>query len=147
MNTSEYLKKIEDKVMACYSVAEAARDKGLDPLSKVEIPLATSLAQKAVSLIATIYPQLNDKKIIDRILELEKEYGPLDIAVSFKIAEEIAKEKFCKFESLLQAIDAAIRVGFAYITLAVVSSPIDEALDASFTSFTTPSPIFFRVVI
>ncbi|MCX6748341.1 MAG: DNA polymerase II large subunit [Candidatus Pacearchaeota archaeon] len=125
MNTNEYFKEIETRVRACYDVAEEARKKGFDPQSKVEIALAMSLAEKAIGLIATVYPQLDDRRIIDRILELEKEYGPLDMAVPFKIAEEIAKEKFCKFESLLQAIDAGIRVGFAYITLGVVSSPIE----------------------
>jgi len=120
-----YFEEINKKVKKEYSVAGEARKKGLDPLNKVEILLATNLAEKALGLISTIYPQLNDKKIINRILELEQQYGPLDTAVPFKIAEEIAKEKFCKFESLLQAIDAGIRVGFAYITLGVVSSPIE----------------------
>lgn len=41
------------------------------------------------------------------------------------IAEEIAKEKFCKFRNLHEGIDAGIRVGMAYITLGVVSSPIE----------------------
>jgi len=125
MNINEYFKDIENKVKTIYSVAEAAREKGLDPLSKVEVPLAMSLAEKVIGLISSVYPQLNDKKITNRIMELEKEYGQLDVAVSFKIAEEIAKEKFCKFSSLLEAIDAGIRVGFAYTTLGVVSSPIE----------------------
>jgi len=106
-------------------VAQQARAQGLDPLSKVEVPLAMSMAEKAVKLIATVYPQIDDDRIVKRILDLEKEYGKLDSTVYFKIADEIAHEKFCKFESLLQAIDAGIRVGFAYITLAVVSSPIE----------------------
>ena len=67
-----------------------------------------SLAEKTVGLISTVYPQL-DEKIIQRISELEKEYGQLDSAVAFKIAEEIAKEKFCKFRNLLEAMDAGIR--------------------------------------
>ncbi len=125
MDIENYFEDLKRKVKICYDVAEEARKKGFDPLSKVEVPLATSLAEKVIGLISTIYPQLNDKKIVNRILELEKEYGKLDVAVSFKIAEEIAKEKFCKFESLMQAIDAGIRVGFAYITLGVVSSPIE----------------------
>jgi DNA polymerase II large subunit len=125
MNIDDYFSELNDRVRVCYSVAEEARKKGLDPMNKVEIPLAANLAEKALGLISTIYPQLNDKKIVNRILELEKQYGPLDMAVAFRIAEEIAKEKFCKFESLLQAIDAGIRVGFAYITLGVVSSPIE----------------------
>ena len=47
------------------------------------------------------------------------------MAVSFRIAEEVAKQKFCKFANLLEAIDAGIRIGFSYTTLGVVSSPIE----------------------
>jgi DNA polymerase II large subunit len=129
MNTNQYFKDLQNKVGVCYSIAQEARTKSLDPLSKVEVPLAMSLAEKAVKLIATLYPQLDDPKIVKRILDLEKEYGKLDPTVSFKIAEEIAKEKYCKFETQLQAIDAGIRVGFAYNTLAVVSSPIEGFTD------------------
>ncbi len=125
MNINDYFSQLEDQVKVCYSVAEEARAKQLDPLNKVEIPLARSLAEKVVGLISVIYPQINDERIVKRILDLEKEYGQLDPAVSFKIAEEIAKEKFCKFESLLQSMEAGIRVGFAYNTLGVVSSPIE----------------------
>src|SRR4030042_5315504 len=125
MNLNEYFSELNDKVGVCYSIAEEARRKGQDPVSKVEIPLAANLAEKCLGLISTVYPQLSDAKIVNRILELEKQYGPLDMAVAFKIAEEIAKEKFCKFLNLHQAIDAGIRVGVAYITLGVVSSPIE----------------------
>ncbi len=125
MELEKYFEIIGKGVKKEYSIAGAARSKGLDPLNKVEILLASNLAEKSLGLVSTIYPQLNDKKIINRILELEQQYGPLDAAVAFKIAEEIAKERFCKFESLIQAIDAGIRVGFAYITLGVVSSPLE----------------------
>jgi len=122
--TEEYFDKLVKGVREEYSVAELARQKGLDPVNKVEIPLAMTLAEKCVGLISTVYPQLG-KEVSDRILELEKEYGQLDTAVSFKIAEEVAKEKFCKFKDQMEAIDAGIRVGFAYTTLGVVSSPIE----------------------
>ena len=106
-------------------MTEMARAKGLDPSDKVEIPLARSLAEKVVGLITTIYPQLMDCGISKRILELEKKYGKLDPAVSLQIAEEVARQKFCKFENLMEAIDAGVRIGFSYITLGVVSSPIE----------------------
>ena len=64
----KYFKELEDKVKVCYSIAEAARKKGLDPLSKVEIPLARSLAERVVGLMSVLYPQINDKRIVDRIL-------------------------------------------------------------------------------
>jgi DNA polymerase II large subunit len=125
MKINDYFKKIEADVNICYDIANAARAKGLDPMSKVEIPLARSLAERVVGLMSVVYPQINDPKIVKRILDLEKEYGQLDPTVSFKIAEEIAHEKFCKFENQLQAIEAGIRLGFAYNTLGVVSSPIE----------------------
>jgi DNA polymerase II large subunit len=125
VSSEEHFKTITKNVDVCYELAQRARARGFDPEARVEVPIATSLAEKAIGLISVIYPQLNDKKIINRILELEAEYGQLDTAVSFKIAEEIAKEKYCRFKDLLEAIDAGIRVGFAYITLGVVSSPLE----------------------
>ncbi|MFH1325194.1 MAG: DNA polymerase II large subunit, partial [archaeon] len=124
-STEKYFEDFEKDIRKVYAVAEEARAKGYDPVDKVEIPLARSLAEKVVGLIATIYPQMKDVGISERILELEKQYGKLEPAVSLQIAEEVAKQKFCKFDSLLQSIDAGARIGFAYITLGVVSSPIE----------------------
>lgn len=125
MKTEDYFSRLKKEVDEVYSVMTLARKKGLDPEDYVEIPLAMSMAEKVVSLIATIYPQIQDTLIAERILELEKQYGKLDPTVVFKIAEEISDQKFCKFSSLIQAMDAGIRVGIAYTTLGVVSSPIE----------------------
>ncbi|MEK6915212.1 MAG: DNA polymerase II large subunit [Nanoarchaeota archaeon] len=129
MNIDQYFKHISDEVKRAYDVAELAKAKGLDPISKVETPIAISLAEKTVGLISGVYPQLQDVRIINRIIELEKQYGQLTMSVCLGIAEDIAKEKYCKFESLLQAIDAGIRVAFSYFTLGVVSSPIEGYTD------------------
>ena len=123
--TEEYFSNLRKDIDKNYEVAGLARAKGYDPKSEVESPLAMTMAAKVVRLIATVYPQLDREDIINRVLELEKQYGALDSSVSFKIAEEIAKEKYCKFENQLEAMDAGIRVGFAYTTLGVVSSPIE----------------------
>lgn len=125
MNTDEYFAEIQKGVKKNFDAAEKAKVLGLDPVAKIEIPIAMSLAEKAVGLISTLYPQLLGCGIVERIIALEKEYGQLDASVCFRISEEIAREKFCKFESLLQAMDAGIRVAFSYFTLGVVSSPIE----------------------
>ena len=125
MNINQYFKHIREEVDKQYSYAQEARKVGIDPVCDVESRIATSLGEKSIGLVSTMYPQLQDGKIAERISELENEYGQLDPAVSFRIAEEIAKEKFCKFESQLQAMDAGIRVGFCYNTLGVVSSPLE----------------------
>ncbi|VVB80146.1 DNA polymerase II large subunit [uncultured archaeon] len=125
MNTEQYFKNLKSDVDRVYLIAEEARSKNLDPKSKVEIPLAMSMAEKVVGLISTIYPQMMGAGIAERITELEKQWGKLDPAICLQIAEEVAKQKFCKFDSLIQAIDAGTRIAFAYITLGVVSSPIE----------------------
>jgi len=124
-DTEKYFSDLSEGVGREYEVAGLAREKGLDPVSKVEIPLAMTMAEKCVALISTAYPKLPVEKITARILELENKYGQLDAAVSFVIAREIAEEKFCKFKDRMEAIDAGIRTGFAYMTLGVVSCPIE----------------------
>jgi len=124
-DTKKYFEMLNEEIKKNYEVAQEARSKGLDPENKVEAPLALTMAAKVVKLISTKYPQLDKEEIINRILELEKEYGSLNNSVSFKIAEEVAKEKYCSFDNQLDAIDAGIRLGFAYTTLGVVSSPIE----------------------
>ncbi len=125
MKTQTYFENLKKEVDKVYVIAEVARKKGLDPADKVEIPLAMNMAEKVVGIISTVYPQMLGSGIADRIVELEKEFGKLDATVSFKIAEEVAKQKFCKFDDTLQAMDAGIRVGFGYQTIGVVSSPIE----------------------
>jgi len=125
MNMNQYFKDIENRVKAIYSVAEAARAKGLDPRSAVEVALARNLAERVTGLLSVKYPQLKDEKIVNRIKELEKEYGLLDHAVAFKIAEEVAKEKFCKFKDHLEAVDAGLRMAFGYLTVGVVAAPLE----------------------
>jgi DNA polymerase II large subunit len=121
----KHFRDIRKGVDELYKLAGEARSKGLDPVSKVETPIAISLAEKAIGLISVVYPQLQDQRIVNRILELEKKYGQLTVSVCLGIAEDIARERYCKFENLLQAIDAGIRVAFSYFTLGVVSSPIE----------------------
>lgn len=125
MTLEIYFQNLKNEIDKVYSIANSARAKGYDPVNEVEIPLAMSMAEKVVGLISTIYSQVKDSGIAERILELEKEYGKLDPTILFKISEEVAKQKFCKFENLIQAMDAGIRIAFAYTTLGVVSSPIE----------------------
>jgi len=123
--TQKYFENLKKDVDEIYAVANSARARGLDPIDEVEIPLAMNMAEKVVGIISSVYPQMLGSGIADRIVELENEFGKLDATVSFKIAEEVAKQKFCKFEDTLQAMDAGIRVGFGYQTIGVVSSPIE----------------------
>jgi DNA polymerase II large subunit len=70
METQEYFLDFKKEIDKIYSVAKDARKKGLDPVDDVEIPLALSMAEKVVGLISTVYPQMMNSGISERILEL-----------------------------------------------------------------------------
>ncbi|MBN2881642.1 DNA polymerase II large subunit [Candidatus Woesearchaeota archaeon] len=121
----QYFAKIQADVRSTFDIAKIARKKNKDPVSNVEISLASNMAERVVGLVSTIAPQIIDTKIVDRIIELEKQYGALDWRVAMVISLEVAQEKFCKFKDQIEAIEVGIRIGFAYQTVGVVSSPLE----------------------
>ena len=126
---SEHMKKyFEDMAQSlkrAYDAASSARSKGLDPEDHVEIELAKNLAERVEGLIGTVAPQIKGSGVVERIGELEKKYGAQDWRVALEISLEIAKEKFCKFKDKREAMEVGIRVGVAYATVGVVSSPLE----------------------
>ena len=124
-DSEKYFDEINKKINVAYAIASEARKEGYDPVDSVEIPIAKNMAERVVGLISSIVPQIKDTNIVGRIHELEKEYGNQDWRVALKIAEEVTKEKFCKFKDKLEAMEVGIRVGIAYVTNGVVSSPLE----------------------
>jgi len=121
----QYFETLDKEIQKAYETATTARKKGHDPETKVDIPLAKNMAERVEGLISDVAPQILGAGIPKRIMQLEKEYGVLDWRVGFKVAEEVAKEKFCKFKDKLEAMEIGIRVGFAYLTIGIVSAPLE----------------------
>lgn len=121
----KYFDGLNKEVLSCYKVAEQARAKGLDPEEIVPVPLAQNMAERVVGLISVVAPQITSTKVTERIIELEKTYGLLDWRVGFTIAEEIARQQHCSFATDLEAMEVGIRTGFAYLTLGIVSAPLE----------------------
>jgi len=121
----QYFISIEEDLKKAYSCANAARAKGLDPETRVDIPLAKNMAERVENLIAAVAPQIVGSGVSDRIQELEEKYGRLAWQVALIIAEEVAAEKFCKFKDKREAMEVGIRTGFAYHTIGVVSAPLE----------------------
>jgi DNA polymerase II large subunit len=121
----KYFDNIEQETNKALKLANIARAKGFDPEMKVDIPIAKNMAERVLGLISAVAPKLSDSNIVDRIVELEKEYSPLDWRVGFKIAVDVAKEKFCKFDTKKDALEIGIRTGFTYLTGGIVSAPLE----------------------
>lgn len=120
-----YFGEIQEEVNNAHKIASTARAKNYDPDPTVEVKLAANMAERVVGLISVVAPQIVNSGVVERIIELEKQYGALDWRVGLAIAGEIAQQKFCKFKDQKEAMDIGIRTGFAYVTVGVVSSPLD----------------------
>ena len=125
MQQSEYFKKLKTETSHLYDLANKARKTGIDPKDFVEVKIAENLAERVVGLISAVAPQIAGSGAIERIIELEEKYAPLDWRVALIIADEISKEKFCSFNDKKEAMEVGIRTGFAYVTLGVVSAPLE----------------------
>lgn len=123
--TNKYFDSLKKESLKLHEIASEARKKGYDPEEFVEVKLAENLAERVIGLISAVAPQIQGTGAIKRILELEKQYGPLDWRVSLIIALEIAQRKFCDFKDEIEAMEIGIRTGFAYVTLGVVSAPLE----------------------
>ncbi|MBI4144276.1 DNA polymerase II large subunit [Candidatus Woesearchaeota archaeon] len=124
-NIRRYFEAIKERVVFANSVASMARKVGIDPEQDVEIRLASNMAERVEGLISVLAPQILNTGVKERILVLEKEFGVLDWRVALKIAIEVAQGVFCSFKDKKEAIEIGIRTGFAYVTVGVVSSPLD----------------------
>tara|TARA_Y100000310_G_scaffold159627_1_gene159322 strand:+ start:75386 stop:78787 length:3402 start_codon:yes stop_codon:yes gene_type:complete len=120
-----YFEKIEKEVREIFEIANKARKKGYDPTDSVEIPLARNMAERVEGLISAVAPQIKGSGMVERIMELEKKYAKLDWRVALEIAYEVATEKFCKFQDKREAIEVGLRISLGYLTLGVVSSPLE----------------------
>jgi DNA polymerase II large subunit len=121
----KYFETVEAETMHALEIATKAREKKFDPEEKVDIPIAKNMAERVLGLISTVAPQLQNSNLVHRVMEFEKMYAPLDWRVGFKIAEEVAQEKFCKFSSKKEATEIGIRTGFTYLTGGIVSAPLE----------------------
>jgi len=122
---NNYFKEIDRKVISTYRIAEKARKKGFDAEDKVSIHLAKNMAERVEGIIGALLPEIINSGLAKRIQELENKYGKLDWRAALSISLEVANEKFCKFENKLKAMESGVRVGLAYLTLGVVSSPLE----------------------
>ncbi|MGM5480969.1 MAG: DNA polymerase II large subunit [Nanobdellota archaeon] len=122
---NKYFTYLDEETMRAHKVAAEARTKGFDPEDKVNIQLAKNMAERVVGIISVVAPQIIGSGVVDRIIKLEKEYGSQDWRVAFVIAHEIAQQKHCSFKDEKEAIEVGIKTGFAYVTVGIVSSPIE----------------------
>ncbi|MFX0001509.1 MAG: DNA polymerase II large subunit [Candidatus Hodarchaeota archaeon] len=112
-----YFNRIQKQVDKCYSVAEQARQKGLDPEVEVESPQAKDLAGRVEKLVGP--------KGVAEVIRALKSKGLTENELVFKVVADILENKIGEIESLEARADRAIRIGLAIKTMGVVSAPLE----------------------
>ena len=125
----KYFESLDKEAGQIYEIANKARSQNLDPESKVDIPVARNLAERVEGLVSAVAPEIVGKGIPKRIIELEKEHSAGDWRVGLIISKEVAQGKFCKFDSKIKGMEIGVRVGLAYLTLGVVSAPLEGFIE------------------
>lgn len=141
----EYFAGLTKDVREAFEIAKQARKQGYDPALNPEIQIAANMAERVVGLVSVLAPQIVDTGIAGRIQELEAEYGILDWRVALVIAHEVAEQKFCEFEDKREAMEVGIRLGFAYATNGVVSSPLEGFVNLELIPRRDKTGKYFRI--
>jgi DNA polymerase II large subunit len=116
MTDESYFENLESGLDDLIELADEARDRGADPTSDVEIPVAKDLADRVENLIGV-------EGVAERIRALEEtEDSREDVAL--RLAEEFADGEFPP-ESRDEKAEAAIRTAVALLTEGVVAAPIE----------------------
>ncbi len=126
---NRYFNQINSQLNKAYEISNNAKKKGYDPKDFVEVPIVQTISQRVENLLNIEYPMILNCGIKERIHELEQNIQKLDLEIALIIAKEIAQEKFCKFNNKEQAILAGIRFGFAYLTLGIISAPLEGLIN------------------
>jgi len=113
-----YFNSIQKQVDECYSIAEHARQKGLDPELEVESPQAKDLAGRVEKLVGP--------KGVAEVIRTLKRKGLTEDELVFKVVADILDNKIGNFESIEARVDRAIRIGLAIKTMGVVSAPLES---------------------
>ncbi|MHA1769674.1 MAG: DNA polymerase II large subunit [Candidatus Thorarchaeota archaeon] len=113
----QYFASLGDEVTRLYEVAEAARSKGFDPTTRVEIPPAHDVAARVEATLD------GPKGVARRIRELQKDLSREQVA--FEVAKEIAEGSLGNFDRKEDAAEKAVRVALAILTESITAAPLE----------------------
>ena len=110
-----YEKTLLDGLYRAIAIAQEARAQGIDPSTRVEIPIASDLADRVEALLGI-------KGVAARIRELEQQMSREEVAL--RIGDDFVARRFGE-KTPDEVIDHAIRTAMALLTEGVVSAPTE----------------------
>ncbi len=110
-----YLDALQVQLAEAMAVAEEARRRGLDPSTRVEIPVANDLADRVEALLGIT-------GVAGRIRELEATMSREE--ASLRIGDDFVARRFGE-TTIEEVLDHAIRTAMALLTEGVVAAPTE----------------------
>ncbi len=115
-----YHNSIEKNVKSCFNLAQEIRELGRDVTNRVEIPLASDMADRIEELIGL-------RGIAEKIRKLSRTMSREEVAIN--ISRDVAREIGSRDKK--EAVDKAIRVGLAILTEGILVAPLEGIADVS----------------
>ncbi len=112
----QYFAEIESQLDDAFETAEAARERGGDPTTSVEIPVAKDMADRVENILGI-------PGVADRVRELEATMSREEAALA--LAEDFADGTVGSYETTAGKIEGAVRTAVALLTEGVVAAPIE----------------------
>ncbi|WP_435063449.1 DNA-directed DNA polymerase II large subunit [Halobaculum sp. EA56] len=111
-----YFTRIEDRLDEAFDRAEAAKARGMDPETEIEIPVARDMADRVENILGI-------PGVAERVRELEGEMSREEAAL--ELVTDFVEGTVGDFDSRAGKIEGAVRTAVALLTEGVVAAPIE----------------------
>ena len=111
-----YFERLEAELDRAFAVANRARERGGDPASEVEIPVAQDMADRVENILAI-------EGVAERVRQLEGEMSREEAALA--LVKDFVEGTVGDYETRAGKIEGAVRTAVALLTEGVVAAPIE----------------------
>ncbi|MEF8891454.1 MAG: DNA polymerase II large subunit [Haloferacaceae archaeon] len=111
-----YFERIEDRLDEAWDRAARARERGHDPQTEIEIPIAEDMAARVENILGI-------DGVAERVRELEETHSREEAALA--LAEDFADGRVGDYDTRAGKIEGAVRTAVALLTEGVVAAPIE----------------------
>ncbi|MEZ3115769.1 DNA polymerase II large subunit [Halobaculum sp. MBLA0147] len=111
-----YFERIEDELDEAFARATAAKERGRDPETEIEIPVARDMADRVENILGI-------DGVAERVRELEGEMSREEAAL--ELVTDFVEGTVGDFDSRAGKVEGAVRTAVALLTEGVVAAPIE----------------------
>ncbi|MEF8785687.1 MAG: DNA polymerase II large subunit [Haloarculaceae archaeon] len=111
-----YFERLEAELDDAFDVANAARERGGDPTTEVEIPVARDMADRVENILGI-------DGVAERVRELEGQMSREEAAL--ELVEDFVEGTVGDYDTRAGKVEGAVRTAVALLTEGVVAAPIE----------------------